>query len=143
VAFEAAKRWVKDQFVNDPQVTQRPNQVLDRVEQTLPAIPTGRRMQAVEYIRQYANACYVGRRNHAIPQEVLQRIYEPGTRARRLDAVAQGRAFLEKYGPPESVARDLQGAFGARAQNALRDDSDRAGETGQTAAGESAAGIAV
>jgi hypothetical protein len=48
MAFEAAKRWVKDHFADDPQITQRPNQVLDRIEQVLPEIPAGHRMQAVE-----------------------------------------------------------------------------------------------
>jgi hypothetical protein len=101
MAFEAAKRWVKDQFVSDPQITQRPKQLLDTAEQVLPRIPAGQRMQAVEYIRQYANAYYVGRHNHAIPQEVVQRVHELETRARRLDTVDRARAFLEKYGPPE------------------------------------------
>jgi hypothetical protein len=101
MAFEAAKRWVKDQFVNDPQITQRPKQVLDRIEQALLDIPAGQRMQAVEYIRQYANAYYVGRHNHAIPRDFVQSVNELEARARRLDTVDQARAFLEKYGPPE------------------------------------------
>jgi len=101
MAFEAAKRWVKDQFVNDPQVTQRPKPVLDRIEQALPDIPAGQRTQAVEYIRQYANAYYVGRHNHAIPHEFVRSVAELETRARRLDTVDRARLFLEKYGPPE------------------------------------------
>jgi len=101
MAFEAAKRWVKDQFASDPQITQRPKPVLDRIEQALPDITSGQRMQAVEYIKQYANAYYVRRHNHAIPQEIVQRVNELETRARRLDTVDQARAFLEKYGPPE------------------------------------------
>ena len=101
MAFEAAKRWVKDQFVNDPQITERPKQVLGRIEQALPDIPAGQRMQAVEYIRQYANAYYVGRHNGAIPREFVQSVAELETRARRLDTVDQARAYLEKYGPPE------------------------------------------
>ena len=60
-------------------------------------------MQAVEYIKQYANANYMGRHNHAIPREVVQRVNELETRARRLDTVDQARAFLEKYGPPEKA----------------------------------------
>ena len=100
MAFEAAKRWVKDQFARDPQITQRPKQVLDRIEHALPDIPAGQRIQAVEYIRQYANAYYMGRHNDAIPQEFVQRVAKVETRARRLDTVDQARAYLEKYGPP-------------------------------------------
>ena len=101
MAFEAAKRWVKDQFASDNQITQRPKQVLDGIERALPDIPAGQRMQSVEYIKQYANAYYLGRHNHSIPQEVVQRVNELETRARRLDTVDHARAFLEKYGPPE------------------------------------------
>ena len=101
MAFEAAKRWLTDQFASDPQITQRPKLVLDRIEQALPDIPAGQRTQAVEYVKQYANAYYLGRHNHTIPQEVVQRVNELETRARRLDTVDQARAFLEKYGPPE------------------------------------------
>ena len=115
MAFEVAKRWVKDQFASDPQITQRPKQVLERIEEALPDIQAGQRMQAVEYIKQYANAYYLGRHNHAIPQEVMHRVHELETRARRLDAVDQARAFLEKYGPPEKALATFM-AHSERAQ---------------------------
>jgi hypothetical protein len=104
MAFEAAKPWLKDPFADDPQITQRPKRVPDRVEQALPEIPAGQRMQAFEYIRQYANACYMGRHNHAIPQDVVLRVHELETRERQLDAVDRARAFLEKYAPERALA---------------------------------------
>lgn len=116
MAFEAAKRWIKDQFASDAQITQRPKPVMERIEQALPDIPAGQRMQAVEYIKQYANAYYLGRHNHAIPREVVQRVNELEVRARRLDTVDQARAYLEKYGPPERALA----AFVAQSQRAQK-----------------------
>jgi hypothetical protein len=103
MAFERVRRWTRDRFSSDAQITEHPKKTLVRLEEAITDIPAGQRQQAVEYIKHYSNLYYAGRHNDAIPPDFVKRVNELEQRARRADVVDHARAFIEKYGPPEKA----------------------------------------
>jgi uncharacterized protein YdiU (UPF0061 family) len=108
---EEARRWVKDQFVQDENVNGRPQGKIRELSDALVHLTPAERKRNVEHLKAYVDYYYQGHHNEAVPAEIRQQLGRLDRQVERLNTVDQARQILQKYGGPptkETVAESLE-----------------------------------
>ena len=109
------KRWTKDRFSQDENITTTPTKALRSVEENFSEFSSTERRRNIEHLKAYADLYYQGRHNTDVPKELRDSLQQLDKRAERLNAVDTAREVVAKFGGPpsprtveESLQRSLQ-----------------------------------
>lgn len=105
------KRWTKDRFSRDENITVTPAKALKSVDEILSELSSTERRRNIEHLKAYADLYYQGRHNMDLPKDVRDNITQLEKRAERLNVVDIAKDLVTKYGGPPSrqtIAESLE-----------------------------------
>jgi hypothetical protein len=82
-----ARRWFKDQFSHDEQISGSPKPIIREAEKRLDKMNSAERTRTITHLRAYADLYYQGRHNENVPTEVQTKFQQMQQRIDRLNSV--------------------------------------------------------
>lgn len=95
-----ARRWFKDQFSHDEQISGSPKPIIREAEKRLDKMNSAERTRTITHLRAYADLYYQGRHNENVPTEVQTKFQQMQQRIDRLNSVDKARQIVQQYGGP-------------------------------------------
>jgi hypothetical protein len=95
-----ARRWLKDQFSHDEQISGSPKPIIREAEKRLDKMNSDERTRTITHLKAYADLYYQGRHNENVPTEVQTKFQEMQQRIDRLNSVDKARQVVQQYGGP-------------------------------------------
>jgi hypothetical protein len=96
-----ARRWLRDQFTNDPNIDGTPQEKINELSKSLPHLTPELRKERLEHVQGYTNYYYgVHQGEKQVPDAISKQVKELGDEVKRLAVMDEARAILHKYGGP-------------------------------------------